>query len=249
MSQSVPIHDQLSTRLQKQFRDSFFTLKYFHNSLSALSDLVALKVPKDTFIDDLPVSYFVEIETQRTISKMQTLFTEMEDNIFTKVREYVNEEEKSKIVKRFDEERASRAKKRRILMNYGNGDFEQVGKGTLDLYILRESMEMLKAILAKQVYSKEIDSNISRIGQKNQEEDDLESSGGETNIERVSKIQNLELIGEKGKGLNQDKFNFDDWKDLRSFYDRIEGEVRCKGIPTNIKSLTEKAVQSKKIEK
>jgi hypothetical protein len=70
MSQSVPIHNQLSTRLKKQFRDSFFTLKYFHNSLKALSKLVALNVPKDTFVDDLPVSYFVEIETQKTISKM-----------------------------------------------------------------------------------------------------------------------------------------------------------------------------------
>jgi hypothetical protein len=61
----------------------------------------------------------------------------------------------------------------------------------------------------------------------------------------MGQIQDLELIGEKGKGLDQDNFNLDDWKDLRTFYNRIEGEVSCKGIPTSIRSLTEKAVQSK----
>jgi hypothetical protein len=87
----------------------------------------------------------------------------MEENIFGKIREFVNGEEKSKILKKFDEEKQSRSKKRRILMNYGNGDFEQVGKGTLDIYILREAMDLLRSILAEQVYSKENDSNISTI--------------------------------------------------------------------------------------
>lgn len=240
MSDRVPIQNQLSTRLKKQFRDSFFTLKYFHRSLSSLSSLIALNVPKDTFIDFLPVSYFVEIETQKTISKMHKLFTDMEDTIFGKVKEFVTEDEKQKILKKYEDDKESRAKKRRILMNYGNGDFEQVGSSTLDMYMLREAMDLLKTILADQVYSKENDSIVSSV--QNHAEDELETSAGE---ERLGKIQNLELINNKGKGLQNENFGFDDWKKLRNFYDRIQGEVRCQGIPTTIVSSTEKAVQSK----
>jgi len=53
------------------------------------------------------------------------------------------------------------------------------------------------------------------------------------------------LIGKKGKGLEQEKFNLEDWKSLRSFYDRVDGEVRCAGIPKTFKSLTEKSIQGK----
>jgi hypothetical protein len=105
-------------------------------------------------------------------------------------------------------------------------------------------MELLKSILADQVYSQKNDSKISKtnqIKQKNQEEDGLESSGNEENYQKGSRIQNLELIGDNGFGIVQENFSFDDWKNLRSFYDRIQGEVNCRGAPLEIKSLTEKS--------
>lgn len=205
MSHSIPIHRQLSSRLKKQFRDSFFTLKYFHKTLKTLSKLLALNIPKDTFIDYLPVGYFIEIETQKTISKIFSLFEEMENKVFQKIQPFINEDDKQKIIKKYNEEKLARSKKRRILMNYGNGDYEKVESSTLDVYLLKEAMDLLKSVLSLQMYQKGSDSNISSISQKNQVSDDLEeSSGSEEREEHISNIQNLKLIDEKGKGLDHE---------------------------------------------
>lgn len=129
-------------------------------------------------------------------------------------------------------------------MNYGNGEFEPVSTSTLDTFILKEVMEIFQSIMNPKVGSDKFENSACGRKAKHQEEDGLESTEVE-NIESVSRIQNQEIIFNKGAGIDDNKFIYEDWAKLRQFYDRVEAEVRSKRIPTQILSLTEKGTQSK----
>jgi len=61
-------------------------------------------VPKDTFIDHLPISYFIEIEVQKVISKMFQMLSETEETIFKKIKPFINDDDRQNLIKNYEEE-------------------------------------------------------------------------------------------------------------------------------------------------
>ena len=118
------------------------------------------------------------------------MLSETEELVFKKIKQFIDDEDRQNLIRKYEEEQQLRAKKRRILMNYGNGEFEPVSTSTLDTYILKEVMDLFQSIMSPRVGSEKFASGGAERKAKHQEEDELESTEVE-NIESVPRIQNL----------------------------------------------------------
>jgi len=104
-------------RIIKQIRDQFSTSNYLVDSLQSMSTAIEKHLKEDIFIQNIPITYFIETELIKANIATYKLYEKIAQQIYTEFSKTLEHQNSKKLENFIKEEKEKNEKKRRVVMN------------------------------------------------------------------------------------------------------------------------------------